>query len=144
MYEELPKTLISLIATMLLMQVVAFFNKVPEKVEAGAVLRLQGSTPLDGRVLVEMSLVRDRTPEGVAGLQSYMGTEEERKRMQQTYEASNQLVVAREEVSAERGPFTLEFPVPSDARGRYVISAYVYGPKSWAVVSKRIAVQRPK
>ena len=118
--------------------------QVPEKVEAGAVLRLQGSTPLDGKVLVEMSLVRDRTPEGVAGLQSYMGTEEERKRMQQTYEASNQLVVAREEVSVGRGPFTLEFSVPSDARGRYVISAYVYGPKSWAVASKRITVQRPK
>jgi len=64
--------------------------------------------------------------------------------MQQTYEASNQLVVAREEVSVGKGPFSLEVPVPSDARGRYVVSAYIYGPKTWAVASKRITVQRPK
>ncbi len=118
--------------------------QVAEKVEAGTVLDLRGSTPLEGKLLVEMSLVRDRTPEGVSGLQTYAGTEDERRRMQQTYEASNQLVVAREEIVVGAGPFRLEFPVPSDARGRYVISAYVYGPRTWAVASKRITIQRPK
>lgn len=118
--------------------------QVPEKVESGTVLRLQGSTPLEGKLQVELSLVRDRTPEGVAGLKSYSGTQDERRQMQQTYEASNQLVVAREEVSVGKGPFSLEVPVPSDARGRYVVSAYIYGPKTWAVASKRITVQRPK
>jgi hypothetical protein len=117
---------------------------VQDKVIAGDSLRVSGSTPVDGNLIVELALVRDRLPEGAAAIASYRGTDQERQQMNQTYATSNQLVVERSEIAVKAGDFSIDIPIRAEARGRYVLSTYVYGKNSWGVASKKLTVQRPK
>jgi len=117
---------------------------VQEKIIAGESLKVSGSSPIDGKLIVELALVRDRLPDGVAALASYRGTDQERQQMNQTYATSNQLVVERTEIAVKAGEFSIDIPIRAEARGRYVLSTYVYGQDSWGVASKKLTVQRPK
>ncbi|MEY2614039.1 MAG: Gingipain precursor [Planctomycetota bacterium] len=117
---------------------------VQEKIIAGESLKVSGSSPIDGKLIVELALVRDRLPDGVAALASYRGTDQERQQMNQTYAMSNQLVVERTEIAVKAGKFSIDIPIRAEARGRYVLSTYVYGQDSWGVASKKLTVQRPK
>jgi hypothetical protein len=117
---------------------------VQDKIIAGESLKVSGSSPIDGKLIVELALVRDRLPDGVAALASYRGTDQERQQMNQTYATSNQLVVERTEIAVKAGEFSIDIPIRAEARGRYVLSTYVYGQDSWGVASKKLTVQRPK
>jgi hypothetical protein len=118
--------------------------KAQDKVIAGESLRVSGSSPIDGKLIVELALVRDRLPDGVSALASFRGTDQERQQMNQTYATSNQLVVERSEIVVKAGEFAIDIPIRAEARGRYVLSTYVYGQNSWGVASKKLTVQRPK
>ena len=118
--------------------------KAQDKVIAGESLRVSGSSPIDGKLIVELALVRDRLPDGVSALASFRGTDQERQQMNQTYATSNQLVVERSEIVVQAGEFSIDIPIRAEARGRYVLSTYVYGQNSWGVASKKLTVQRPK
>lgn len=116
-----------------------------EKVAAAdSVLHVTGTSPLAGQLRVELTLVRDRLPEGVAPLSSYRGTTEQHEAMQRTYERSNDLLVSSHEQSVDAGPFSLDIAIPATAKGRYIVSAYVYGNDSWAVGSERLSVRKSK
>lgn len=111
---------------------------------ADSILHVTGASPLSGTLRVELSLVRDRLPEGVAPLNSYRGTAEQHEAMQHTYERSNDLLVDSQEQSVSEGPFSVDVKIPASAKGRYVVSAYVYGKNSWAVGSERLSVRKSK
>ena len=93
---------------------------------------------------MELSLVRDRLPDGVAPLSSYRGTAEQHEAMQRTYERSNDLLVTSKEQTVTEGPFSVDLEIPASAKGRYVVSAYVYGNNTWAVGSERLSVRKSK
>jgi len=111
---------------------------------ADSTLHVAGTSPLSGQLRVEISLVRDRLPDGVAPLSSYRGTTEQHETMQRTYERSNDLLVANTEATISEGPFNVAIKIPETAKGRYVVSAYVYGINTWAVGSERLSVRKPK
>ncbi len=117
---------------------------VPSKAEPGTRLRVTGKSPIAGRLHVELSLVRDRLPEGVMPIAAYDGRIAQQDQMQSTYESSNQLVLSRFEQDIAPGEFQIELDVPVDVKGRCVISAYVYGERTWAVASERIVIRKPK
>ena len=111
---------------------------------ADSILHVAGTSPLSGQLRVELSLVRDRLPDSVAPLSSYRGTAEQHEAMQRTYERSNDLLVTSKEQTVTEGPFSVDLEIPASAKGRYVVSAYVYGNNTWAVGSERLSVRKSK
>lgn len=117
---------------------------VPATATAGDTLRVEGTSPTDGRLMVELSLMRDRLPEGVAPLDAYNGSAAQLEQMQSTYERSSQLVIAKREANIQAGPFREDLVIPATLKGRCVVSAYVYGQDGWAVGSRRIVIRQAK
>ncbi|MBU6236334.1 MAG: hypothetical protein KGQ51_00815 [Planctomycetes bacterium] len=115
-----------------------------ETLEPGSTVPIRGTTPIGGRLIVELALVRDRLPEGVVPLSNYDGSPAQLEQMQTTYDTANDLRVARFEQVVAPGEFEMQVAVPDDLKGRCVISAYVYGDDRWAVGSGRVAVRKPK
>jgi hypothetical protein len=64
--------------------------------------------------------------------------------MQTTYDTANDLRISRYEQIVAPGEFLATIDVPSDVKGRCVISAYVYGNDRWAVGSQRVTVRKRK
>jgi hypothetical protein len=118
--------------------------RVPASTNASETLTVEGATPIAGRLVIELALMRDRLPSDTVAVASYEGTPEQLDQMQRTYERSNELVILREDSIIDSGPFHREFRVPDDLKGRCVVSAYVYGDRDWAVGSRRIVVRKTK
>lgn len=116
----------------------------PESFEPGSTALIRGKTPIGGRLVVELALVRDRLPEGLVPLSDYNGSPSQLEQMQTTYDTANDLRVSRFEQVVAPGEFKALITVPADLKGRCVISAYVYGENRWAVGSGRISVRKPK
>jgi hypothetical protein len=95
-------------------------------------------------LVVELAMARDRVPDNAVALRSYRGTQEDHQQMDLNYQASNQLVVHRMERSIESGGFEIDFPIPANCAGRYVLSAYVYGDRDWSVGAEKIAIRKPQ
>ncbi|MFN7734328.1 MAG: C25 family cysteine peptidase [Pirellula sp.] len=117
---------------------------VPATATAGETLRVEGTAPTDGRLVVELSLMRDRLPEGVTPIDAYDGSAAQLEQMQSTYERSSQLVLSKREANVQAGPFREELIIPASIKGRCVVSAYVYGQEGWAVGSRRIVIRQAK
>jgi hypothetical protein len=110
----------------------------------GSTVPIRGTTPIGGKLVVELALVRDRLPEGVVPLSNYDGSPAQLEQMQTTYDTANDLRVARLDQIVAPGEFEAQIAVPADLKGRCVISAYVYGDDRWAVGSGRVSVRKPK
>jgi hypothetical protein len=117
---------------------------VPTTATAGDTLRVEGTAPTDGRLMVELSLMRDRLPEGVAPVDTFTGSAAQLEQMQSTYERSSQLVITKREANIQAGPFREDMVIPATLKGRCVVSAYVYGQDGWAVGSRRISIRQAK
>ena len=118
--------------------------EVPSKGTSGESVAIQGHSGIAGRMVVELAMARDRVPENAVALRSYRGTQEDHQQMDLNYQASNQLVVHRLERSIESGGFEIDFPIPENCAGRYVLSAYVYGDRDWSVGAEKIAIRKPQ
>jgi len=111
---------------------------------AGSTLTVSGSSPIAGRLRLELVLSRDRLPEGLRPLNEYRGTPDELETMQSNYERASDLVLAHTEQQIAEGPFSLDIMVPATSRGRCVVRAFVYADDDWSSGSKRVNVRRPK
>jgi hypothetical protein len=118
--------------------------KVPSKGISGESVAIEGHSGIAGRLVVELAMARDRVPDNAVALRSYRGTQEDHQQMDLNYQASNQLVVHRMERSIESGGFEIDFPIPENCTGRYVLSAYVYGDRDWSVGAEKIAIRKPQ
>jgi hypothetical protein len=118
--------------------------EVSDSLEPGSAAQVRGSTSLGGKLVIELALVRDRLPEGVVPLSSYDGSPAQLEQMQTTYDTANDLRISRYEQIVAPGEFLATIDVPSDVKGRCVISAYVYGNDRWAVGSQRVTVRKRK
>jgi hypothetical protein len=115
-----------------------------ETLEPGSIVPIRGTTPVGGKLIVELALVRDRLPEGVVPLSNYDGSPTQLEQMQTTYDTANDLRITRFEQVVAPGAFEAQIAVPADVKGRCVISAYVYGENRWAIGSGRVSVRKPK
>ncbi len=111
---------------------------------AGNPIVISGSSPLAGKLKVELVLTRDRLPDGIRTVSDFRGTEEQRKSMQENYSRASDLVLAKLEKNTEAGDFLVELTVPKDCRGRCVVRAFVYGQDEWATGTQRVNIQRQK
>ena len=112
--------------------------------QAGKPLLVTGSSPQPGKLKIELTLSRDRLPDGIRSVNDFLGTEEQRKSMQDNYSRASDLVLAKFEQEIAPGEFSVELQVPSDCRGRCVVRAFVYGSNDWTSGSQRVNVRRTK
>lgn len=115
-----------------------------EALEPGSTATVRGASPIGGKLVIELALVRDRLPEGTMPLAVYDGSPAQLEQMQATYDTANDLRVSRFEQVVAPGGFQAKIDIPSDLKGRCVMSAYVYGERGWAVGSQRVTVRKPK
>jgi hypothetical protein len=116
----------------------------PSSLEPGTSAKVRGTTPIGGRLVIELALVRDRLPEGVVPLSSYDGSSAQHQQMQKNYDRANDLRVLHLEQVVAPGEFEIPIDIPMDSKGRCVVSAYVYNDDRWAVGSQRVVVRKPK
>jgi hypothetical protein len=105
---------------------------------------LQGSSPIAGKLRVELALSRDRLPDGIRPIDSYEDNITKQDQMDRNYGLASNLVVTTCEQKVAPGKFSLSVVIPVDCRGRCVVKAFVYGTNDWATASKRIKIQRKK
>jgi len=115
-----------------------------DQFSAGQVVTIDGDSPLAGALSVELALTRDRLPTGIKPIERYDSSESVRDAMRANYDAASDLVLWRFEKKIASGSFSIDLPLPSDCRGRYVIRAFVYGDQDWATGSHRIKILKSK
>jgi hypothetical protein len=116
--------------------------EVPDKAISGEVLKISGTSSQAGKLILDLSMVRDRVPESVSALRVYQGTEEDHQRMDKNYQESNRLTIERMEKSIQAGDFEIEMRIPQGVSGRHVVSGYVYGDQDWLVGSKKLTIRK--
>lgn len=105
----------------------------PEKAEAGGRIRVQGTAPAAGRLLVELVRRRD----AVVPIGSRKSPEEWRA----TYEAANALGIARAEADVPAGAFSVSLDVPEGTRsGPCVVRAYLESATTGAAGGRAIEI----
>ncbi|MFN9625736.1 MAG: hypothetical protein ACK6AT_05655, partial [Planctomycetota bacterium] len=118
--------------------------QVPSRATSGEILKISGTSSQGGKLILELSMVRDRVPESVSALRTYQGTQEDHHQMDKNYQDSNRLTVERIEQSIEAGSFEIDLQIPPGVSGRYVVSGYVYGDPDWLVGSKKMTIRKPQ
>ena len=118
--------------------------EIPSRATSGEVIKISGTSSQAGKLILELSMVRDRVPESVAALKAYQGTDQDHQQMDNNYQASNRLTVERLEKSIDAGAFEIELQIPPGVSGRYVVSGYVYGDQDWLVGSKKLLIRKPQ
>ncbi|MFN9345490.1 MAG: hypothetical protein ACK6DQ_02770, partial [Planctomycetota bacterium] len=118
--------------------------QVPSRATSGEILKISGTSSQGGKLILELSMVRDRVPESVSALRTYQGTQEDHHQMDKNYQDSNRLTVERIEQSIEAGSFEIDLQIPPGVSGRYVVSGYVYGDQDWLVGSKKMTIRKPQ
>jgi hypothetical protein len=114
----------------------------PSKATSGERIKISGQSAVSGRLIAEVSLVRDRVPQGVVPVRAYQGTEQENQQMDRNYQTANQLTVTSISQVIDAGRFEVELQIPSDSSGRHVVSVYVYGNREWSVGSQKLLVRK--
>ena len=112
--------------------------------QAGKPLVITGKSLRRGKLKLELTLSRDRLPNGIRSVGNFLGTEDQRKSMQDNYSRASDLVLSKIEQEIAPGEFSIELSVPSDCRGRCVVRAFVYSSNEWAAGSQRVNVLRTK
>ncbi|MFN9464207.1 MAG: C25 family cysteine peptidase, partial [Planctomycetota bacterium] len=118
--------------------------EIPSRATSGEVIKISGTSSQAGKLILELSMVRDRVPESVAALKAYQGTDQDHQQMDNNYQASNRLTVERLEKSIDAGAFEIELQIPPGVSGRYVVSGYGYGDQDWLVGSKKLLIRKPQ
>jgi hypothetical protein len=115
-----------------------------DQFSAGQVVTVAGDSPLAGTLSVELALTRDRLPTGIKSIERYENSESVRDAMRTNYDTASDLVLWRTETKIASGGFSVDLPLPSDIRGKYVIRVFVYGDQDWATGSQRIKILKSK
>lgn len=116
--------------------------EVPATAQAGTSLRVEGSSPLAGKLCVELVYPRDRFRKRPPYRKRYRRTDQEFKQYQSAYEDANDLTceVCVDQVDA--GPFALDLQVPDDVSGECVIRCILSADDGFALGSTHLTIQR--
>lgn len=117
--------------------------EVSDKIAPGEIIYAKGSSTHAGRVTIELTRPRDRTPRDLFIAGKFTSDEVTRKKMQATYEAANQVTLQSQSLSlADAGPFACEFQTaPNMPTGRYLIKVMIEGEKTWSANSVEVLVR---
>ncbi len=107
----------------------------------GGKLHVAGSCSIDGRVIVELSVRRDRLPFRPPARPAYPEASDELARFQEIYQQTNDPRLVSVATVARQGRFQVELAIPSDARGPCNIRAFVEAERAFAIGAADIAVE---
>jgi hypothetical protein len=115
---------------------------VPAIAQAGTSLRVVGSSPLAGKLCVELAYPRDRFRKRPHYRGRYRGTDLDFNQYQIAYEDAHDLTceVCVDQVVA--GRFELDLQIPNDVSGECVIRCILSADEGFALGSTRLTIQR--
>lgn len=116
----------------------------PDVATPGETITVRGNSPVGGNLLVALKLMRDRIPDGVQSVGEFDGSDEKRQRMSENYLSANDLTLSTVNATVQPGDFEVKIAVPAEAKGRCIVTGYIYTANQWAVGSSRISIRKPR
>lgn len=113
------------------------------RVEPGGTISVNGSAPQAGKVRIELTRPRDKTPRELFVAGTFSADAAVRDKMQATYMQANQRTLLHQTIDlAAPGPFACDLSTSADLPpGRYVVRVFVESPGSWSVGSTEVQVR---
>ena len=113
------------------------------RVRTGATLRIEGTTSVAGRAIVELVPSRDllgfRPPQRL----EFTAQPQQIAEFDETYRRRKTISAQRVERQVERGDFVLDLRIPEAARGPCHVRVFIEGPESYAAGSANIEITTP-
>jgi hypothetical protein len=109
---------------------------------AGDRLMVRGTSPIDGKALVELVVRRDRLTFRPTERREYTASSESNEEFQSTYERANDPRLASQSVDANDGRFQAALEVPAAAWGECHVRVFIQGPDDCAAGSVDVTVRR--
>ena len=111
-------------------------------VKPGDLLKVSGTSPIDGSAIVELSLRRDRLKFQPVSRQEYVTSREAGDEYRRTYLAANDSCLAAVRSPVVGGRFDAQLEVPADARGHCHVRVFVQGRGGCAAGAADVHVDR--
>ena len=102
-------------------------------VKAGDKLVIKGTSPLDGKCVVELVPPRDKLSFTPPLRRDFTPGDDIFAEIQDTYEKANKPVLVSESLDVEKGAFSTELIVPDSMKGKGHVRIYVKGKKGYAL-----------
>ncbi len=116
---------------------------IPERLQPGATIDIQGIAPIQGRLRLELVLRRDALPQGLNPIKHFSTDENARQQMQRCYIQANSRVITSAQHIVPEGPFKLPLDTPAELPGgRYLVRAFLEGAKGWAAGDAQLAIRK--
>ena len=117
--------------------------KVGKEGVAGSNLLIEGSTPLGGGATIELVMRRDRLPFSKPARTEFDHDDAAASAYDETYRRSNDRRLVQKSVTLPAGAFSLELPIPPEARGACHVRAAILGEKQMALGASDIFIRKP-
>jgi hypothetical protein len=111
-------------------------------IAAGTKLKVRGSVPADGKLVIELAYERDRLRERRPRRKDYDSSNESFLSYQETYEKAHDLVCSSKLIAVTSGEFETEIDVPAEASGRCVVRAMLKSGELFAIGSAPVEVTK--
>jgi len=121
----------------------------PSEISPGGTLAVAGSSPIDGRAMVELVVPRDRLAMGRFRRSELPQTPQDWAEFQEVYAKANDRRLAWTEIEVCGGRFAATLAVPKDARGSCHIRVFVEGSEDFGLgaaetTAKPVALARDR
>ena len=116
------------------------------RIAPGEKISVNSHAPHAGRVVVELTQPRDKTPRELFVAGSFSADATVRDKMQLSYEQANNRTLHRETFDVgTAGPFACDLPTHLDLPpGRYVVRVFIESPETFAAGSTDVIVRAPR
>lgn len=113
----------------------------PGAASPGETIKIAGSSPIDGKCVVELVVRRDRLKFKPAVRDKFVDSDEALAAYQDDYGRANDPRLIEANCVAAQGRFAAELRVPDDARGPCHVRAFVTGNDDWAMAAGDIEIK---
>lgn len=116
---------------------------VTPRIVAGETISINGTVNQAGRVSVELTLPRNKTPRDLFVAGKFSADAVVREKMQSTYAQANERIVLGQSLDmSSAGTFACDLQTPADlAPGRYLVRVFVEGADAWSAGSAEVTVR---
>ncbi|MCC6508891.1 MAG: hypothetical protein IT423_07275, partial [Pirellulaceae bacterium] len=120
--------------------------KAPSRVLPGEPMAISGLSLQSGKVTVELTLPRDRSPKNLYVAGKFSADAQVREKMHSSYALANQRTLVSKTLElALPGPFECELQVPMDVMpGRYIVRVFIEGKLTCSAGSTEVQVARKR
>ncbi len=112
-----------------------------DNIQAGATLKIEGDSPIGGKCLIELCCRRDGYTFSPGRRRQPADSEEELVSMTTTFRRANNRLWESRQVELKPGPFTIELPVPDNARGFSYARVFIQNPQTYAMAAQSVYIR---